>query len=62
MMHHSPEPPGRFGRDDDIDPDTGEVLGTGRAVLPSHYKCPRTGACLEVENPSVWVYPEGLDD
>jgi hypothetical protein len=52
----------RFGRDPQVDPDTGEVLGDGLPVLPSHYKCPQTGACLEVENPSVWVYPEGLDD
>ena len=26
-------------------------------VLPSHYKCPQTGAALPVENPTVWVYP-----
>jgi hypothetical protein len=28
-------------------------------VLPSHYKSPQTGVLLEVENPSIWVYPEG---
>ena len=52
----------RFGTDAQIDADTGEVLGDGLPVLPSHYKCASTGACLQVENPSIWVYPEGLDD
>jgi len=52
----------RFGTDAQIDPDTGEVLGEGQPVLPSHYKCASTGACLQVENPAIWVYPEGLDD
>lgn len=51
----------RFGTEAQIDPDTGEVLGEGLPVLPSHYKCASTGACLQVENPSIWVYPEGLD-
>ena len=27
-------------------------------ALPSHYKCPQTGAVLPVENPFVWVYQE----
>jgi len=52
----------RFGTETQIDTDTGEVLGEGEAVLPSHYKCASTGACLQVENPAIWVYPEGLDD
>jgi len=52
----------RFGTEAQIDPDTGEVLGEGQPVLPSHYKCASTGACLQVENPAIWVYPEGLDD
>lgn len=52
----------RFGTEAQIDPDTGEVLGEGKPVLPSHYKCVSTGACLQVENPAIWVYPEGLDD
>jgi len=52
----------RFGTEAQIDPDTGEVLGEGKPVLPSHYKCASTGACLQVENPAIWVYPEGLDD
>ena len=41
-----------------IDPQTGEVTGETIAVLPSHYKCPQTGAALPVENPHVWVYRE----
>lgn len=47
---------------DHVDPDTGEITTTARPVLPSHFKCPQSGLCLQVENPAVWVYPEGLDD
>jgi hypothetical protein len=42
-----------------VDEATGEVTTTPRPVLPSHYKCAQTGLCLDVENPAVWVYPEG---
>jgi hypothetical protein len=42
-------------------PDTGEVRMARLPVQPSHYKCPQTGALLPVENPAVWVYPEGLE-
>jgi len=52
----------RFGRDPVIDTDTGEVLAEGVAVLPTHYKCPHSGRAREVENPSVWVYPEEAHD
>ncbi len=45
-----------------VDPETGEVTTTARPVLPSHFKCPQSGLCLQVENPAVWVYPEGLED
>lgn len=45
-----------------VDGETGEVIDEPRAVLPSHYKCPHSGACLDVENPSVWVYPAGSED
>ena len=45
-----------------VDPDTGEVTTQARPVLPSHFKCPQSGLCLQVENPAVWVYPEGLED
>jgi len=44
---------------DAVNPETGEVLPATVAVLPTHYKSPQTGAMLEVENPHVWVYPEG---
>jgi hypothetical protein len=27
-------------------------------VLPTHFKCPLSGAALPVENRQVWVYPE----
>jgi hypothetical protein len=42
-----------------VDPDTGEVSRAHVSVRPSHYKCPQTGALLPVENPAIWVYPEG---
>ncbi len=41
------------------DPVTGEIVPVRIPVLPSTYKCPRSGAALPVENPTVWVYPEG---
>ena len=41
---------------------TGEVTTTPRPVYPSHFKCAQSGACLDVENPAVWVYPEGGED
>ncbi len=44
--------------EDRIDEATGEVVPDLIAVLPSHYKCPQTGAVLPVENPAVWVYRE----
>ncbi len=44
---------------EEVDPETGEVMPVRVAVLPTHYKSPQTGALLEVENPHVWVYPEG---
>ena len=47
--------------DEGVDPDTGEVRMARIPVLPSHYKCPQTGALLPVENPAVWVYPEGFE-
>jgi hypothetical protein len=52
-----------FGPPEEVtDPVTGEVTSAARRVLPSHYKCPQSGAVLAVENPEVWVYPEGSDD
>jgi len=50
-----------FGPDiESVDPQTGEVTTRARRVLPSHFKCPQSGNCLDVENPEVWVYPEGV--
>ena len=50
-----------FGPDvETVDPQTGEVTTSVRRVLPSHFKCPQSGTCMEVENPEVWVYPEGV--
>lgn len=40
------------------DPETGEVRTEALMVLPSHYKCPQTGASLPVENPEIWIYQE----
>ena len=52
-----------FGPPDEVtDPITGEITSAPRRVLPSHYKCPLSGAVLTVENPEVWVYPEGSDE
>ncbi|MGE4043566.1 MAG: AAA family ATPase [Acetobacteraceae bacterium] len=53
-----------FGPDvETVDPETGQVTTSARRVLPSHFKCPQSGNCLNVENSEVWVYPEGvLDD
>ena len=42
--------------------DTGEFALTEQAVLPTHYKCPQTGALLPVENPTVWIYQEDPKD
>ncbi|MDN2582946.1 AAA family ATPase [Aquibium sp. ELW1220] len=44
---------------EEVDPDTGEVSPISIPVLPTHYKSAQTGALLEVENPLVWVYPDG---
>ena len=45
--------------EEEVDPETGEVRPGRIPVLPSTYKCPQSGAALPVENPAVWVYPEG---
>ncbi|SFK96131.1 AAA family ATPase [Celeribacter marinus] len=47
--------------EDLIDPDTGEIVPTSIHVRPSHYKCAQTGAVLPVENPEIWVHPEGVN-
>lgn len=49
----------QFPSGESVDPDTGEVTPAFIPVLPTHYKAAQTGAVLDVENPLVWVYPEG---
>ncbi len=44
------------------DQDTGEVSLRELPVLPTHFKCPQSGAALPVENPEVWVYQDDLND
>ncbi len=46
----------------DPDPATGELPMRELAVLPTHYKCPHSGAAMPVENPEVWVYQDELND
>ena len=52
----------RFRPEDRVDPETGEVIEDADPVLPSHYKCPNSGVCMDVENPAIWVYPETVAD
>jgi hypothetical protein len=52
----------RFRPEERVDPETGEVFEDADPVLPSHYKCPNSGVCMDVENPAVWVYPETAAD
>ena len=54
MVHNQPK--------GEPDPDTGEVPVLSLHVLPTHYKCPLSGAAMPVENPEVWVYPENSND
>ena len=51
-----------FPPEEVTDEATGEVISQPRPVYPSHFKCAQSGACLDVENPAVWVYPEGVED
>ena len=50
-----------FGREGRIDPETGEVLDDAIPVVPSHYKCPANGQCMDLSNPSDWSIWEGED-
>jgi hypothetical protein len=43
----------------DADPATGEIPTRELHVLPTHYKCPSSGAAMPVENPEAWVYQAG---
>ena len=48
--------------DGEPDHETGEVPMREQRVLPTHYKCPLSGAALPVEDPEVWVYHDHLND
>ncbi|MCK6417589.1 MAG: AAA family ATPase [Alphaproteobacteria bacterium] len=41
---------------DDIDEDTGEIMTSAIAVLPTHYKDEGSGGVRQVENAHSWVY------
>lgn len=43
-----------------VDEETGEVIQDMKPLLPTHFKQPGDGAILPVENPSIWVYAEGV--
>ncbi|MFP7572348.1 AAA family ATPase [Marivita sp. S2033] len=47
-----------FGRKGRIDPETGEVLDSVISVVPSHYKSPSNGQCMDLTNPSDWSIRE----
>jgi hypothetical protein len=47
-----------FGREGRIDPETGEVLDSVIPVVPSHYKSPSNGQCMDLEDPSDWSVRE----
>jgi hypothetical protein len=47
---------------DDPNPDTGELPIRELAVLPTHYKCPQSGAVMPVEHPEVWIYQDDPDE
>ena len=46
----------------EVDTATGELPMREYTVLPTHYKCPHSGASMPVENPDVWVYHDELND
>ncbi len=47
-----------FGRKGRVDPETGEVLDSVIPVVPSHYKSPSNGQCMDLEDPSDWSIRE----
>src|SRR5690606_14891248 len=47
--------------DADADAEPGQIVPVLNPVLPTLYKCPRGGGARPVENPTVWVYPEGVE-
>ena len=44
-----------------LDADTDEVGPPPLSILPTHFKCPQTGALLPVEDPHTWIYHEELE-
>lgn len=44
-----------------IDPITGEVTEEVNIIMPTHYKCPQSGAMLPIEDPGTWIYHDGMD-
>lgn len=47
-----------FGRKGRADPETGEVLDSIIPVVPSHFKSPSNGQCMDLEDPSDWSIRE----
>ena len=47
-----------FVRKGRVDPETGEVLDSVIPVVPSHYKSPSNGQCMDLEDPSDWSIRE----
>ena len=47
-----------FGREGRIDPESGEVLDDIIPVVPSHYKSPSNGQCMDLVNPTDWSIRE----
>lgn len=47
-----------FGRKGRIHPETGEVLDSVIPVVPSHYKSPSNGQCMDLADPSDWSIRE----
>ena len=50
-----------FGRNGRVDPETGEVLDSVIPVVPSHYKSPSNGQCMDLADPSDWSIRENED-
>ncbi|WP_192876682.1 AAA family ATPase [Paracoccus jeotgali] len=47
-----------FGRKGRVEPETGEVLDSVIPVVPSHYKSPSNGQCMDLVDPSDWSIRE----
>ncbi len=42
-------------------PECGEPLTESVRVMPTHYKCPRSGVILPVENADIWIYQQEME-